>query len=205
MDPDKQTRLQKILNVVHISSAELIIAACATAILMLAGAVSAHLEELSAVSEVRAIFGSIGENIGDFFNTPLVTNLVTLFFWGLVGLILYSLLWSLFVMFMDISSDIVVSQYFIHPRSFHKSNFWLAALSRRVIIFTSYLVIGIYILLLLGSLPIIYESIRVLFIQGWDGLAATTLSSVLAFGSWLLGWHLVVIIRRLSLKLTKEV
>jgi hypothetical protein len=205
MDQDKQSHAQKILSIVRISGTELVIAACVIAILMLIGAVSAYLEELSAVAEVRTLFSLIGENIGDFFNTPLVTNIVTLFFWGLVGLILYSLLWSLFVMFMDISSDIVVSQYFVHPRSFHKSNFWLAALSRRVIVITAYLVIGIYILLLLGSLPIIYNSIRMLFIQGWDGLAATTLSSVLAFGSWLLGWHLVVIVRRLSIRLTNEV
>jgi hypothetical protein len=205
MDQDKQSHAQKILSIVRISGTELVIAACVIAILMLIGAVSAYLEELSAVAEVRTLFSLIGENIGDFFNTPLVTNIVTLFFWGLVGLILYSLLWSLFVMFMDISSDIVVSQYFVHPRSFHKSNFLLAALSRRVIVITAYLVIGIYILLLLGSLPIIYNSIRMLFIQGWDGLAATTLSSVLAFGSWLLGWHLVVIVRRLSIRLTNEV
>jgi hypothetical protein len=204
MDDSKQTRAQKIFSLIRISLIETILAILFTIIISLIALISIYMEELEIVGDVRSMFNTVTENIGTLLDTQLATNVVTLFFWGTIGLIIYSLFWSLFVMLFDIRSDIVVSQYFVHPRSFHKSNFWLAAMSRRVILITAYIVIGLYVILLMRSLPIVYESVRSLFVLGLNDLPNTTLSGLLAFGSWLLGWHLIVVVRRFSLSFTKE-
>jgi hypothetical protein len=200
-----EERSQRIFNLVRINLVELIIGVGFIAILFLIAAVNVYMVEMELVSDLRNSISITLEQVGTFFDTPLVTNAVTLFFWGTVGLLLYTLLWSLFVMFVDVRSDIVVSEYFVHPRSFHKSNFWLATLSRRIVLVTAYLIIGIYIVLLFRSFPIIFESVSTVFSQGLRSLPSTSFQSILAFASWLLGWHLIVVVRRFSLTLTKEV
>jgi hypothetical protein len=204
MEP-KQSRLEKLLSLIRVSLPEAVLGLILITGLLLAAATSAYLTNFPLLSDLQSSFNTFTDQLGAELDTPFVTNVVSLFFWALVGLTLYSLLWALFVVLIDLRNDIVVSEHFLHPRSFHKSDFWLASISRRIIIVTAYTVIAAYIFLLLSSLPIVYDTFRDLFLQGFQQLPMTTLSSLLAFGSWLLGWHVVIVIRRFSVSIAKEV
>jgi hypothetical protein len=201
----KQTLFQKVTSILRPSLTELLFMGGFIIAMFLFAATTAYLEELAVVAEVQNLFSAIAEKIGIFLDTPLVTNIVTIFFWALIGLIIFSLVWSMLVVLMDVKNDIVVAEYFVHPRSFHKSDFLLAAISRRVILVTAYAIIAVYAYLLLRSLPIVFESIRNLFLQDKNNLAMYALTTTLALGSWILGWHLILVVRRFSVSLLKDV
>lgn len=204
MEPKLSFR-EKLVSLLKPSLPEVVIGISIVVVLLLAGAISAYLEHFPLIADLRTNFNALTQDIGEALDTQFVTNLVSLFFWALVGLSVYSLLWILFVVIIDLRNDIVVSEYFLHPRSLHKADYWVATLSRRVIVLTGYIFIGLYVILLLWSLPIMYESTRNLFLQETSTLFGAAVYCLLALGSWLLGWHLVLIVRRFSISLTKEV
>lgn len=78
--------------------------------------------------------GAAKETMFGFFNTTDAWGRFFLFgLWFFIGTITYIIAWSVITMLIDISNDIKVSSSFVHPKSFHKSDFWLSILSRAVL------------------------------------------------------------------------
>lgn len=51
-------------------------------------------------------------------------------FWFIIGTLAYFLIWFVTNIVIDIRNDIAISVAFIHPRSFHQSNYWTAVAIR---------------------------------------------------------------------------
>jgi hypothetical protein len=54
-------------------------------------------------------------------------------FWFIVGGIVYAIAWAIITIVVDIRNDIRISSTFIHPRSFHQSDFWLSVVARTLL------------------------------------------------------------------------
>lgn len=54
-------------------------------------------------------------------------------FWFIIGTLAYSLIWFVTNVCIDIRNDIAISVAFIHPRSFHQSNYWSAVAIRSIL------------------------------------------------------------------------
>lgn len=76
-------------------------------------------------------FNAGKETLFGFFNGADSWGRIFLFgLWFLIGTITYIVAWSIITMLIDISNDIKVSNSFVHPNSFHKSDYWLSIMSR---------------------------------------------------------------------------
>lgn len=71
------------------------------------------------------------------------------FLWFALGSILYLLFWTLIVTIVDGYNDIIVSTRFMHPRSFHQSDYWTAIVGRAFVRIAGF---GLFIALFLWSL-----------------------------------------------------
>jgi hypothetical protein len=66
--------------------------------------------------------------------TAIGGNKLLLFgFWFLIGAVVYMLLWFLANIAIDTYNDIVISAVFVHPESFHQSQYWMAIGARFVL------------------------------------------------------------------------
>lgn len=54
-------------------------------------------------------------------------------FWFIIGGIAYTVVWATITIIVDIRNDIRVSESFIHPRSFRKSDYWLSIVARTAV------------------------------------------------------------------------
>ncbi len=174
-------------------------------IFLLIAVANIHLENAKFLNELHELQDSATQFIQGILNTPTAISGLTLLVWMIIGLIVFSLSWALIVILMDIRNDFVVSEYFVHPNSFHKSNYWFAVMSRAILTVTVYAVIFLYVFLLLRSVPIMYSSLRTLIGEGLEGFAISALSALLALGSWLLGWHLIAVVWRFGILLNREI
>ena len=78
--------------------------------------------------------GAAKETLFGFFNMTDSWGRLFLFgFWFLIGTVTYVIAWSLITMLIDISNDIKVSSSFVHPKSFHQSDYWVSILSRVIL------------------------------------------------------------------------
>jgi hypothetical protein len=66
--------------------------------------------------------------------TEVGSNKLLLFgFWFIVGTAVYIFLWFITNILIDTYNNIVVSAAFVHPQSFHQSEYWAAILARVVL------------------------------------------------------------------------
>lgn len=54
-------------------------------------------------------------------------------FWFIIGGITYAIAWAALTITIDIRNDIRISSTFIHPRSFHQSDYWASIIARTVL------------------------------------------------------------------------
>jgi hypothetical protein len=113
------------------------------------------------VTEWQAIIG------GDTFNTILL--------WFGAGGLIYVLGWAVMVISVDIYNDIVVSSSFIHPRSFHQSNYWFAILTRSLLRVSAF---TIFVSLLARTLTDVEPTLSRAVQKVWDSQNA----SLIIFG-----------------------
>lgn len=105
-------------------------------------------------------FMSQSDGLGTFFIFGL---------WVLIGTIVYLLSWVLITFLIDISRNVEVSSSFVHPRSFHQSDYWLS-----VVVRASIRVAGAIALIVFASIwatsfaPVWIVSFESLFAQGFS-------------------------------------
>lgn len=73
------------------------------------------------------------------------------FFWFLAGAILYLIIWITAVILIDWYNDVLVSTSFIHPRSFHQSEYWTAIVGRFFIRVASGILLAALIMITFGT------------------------------------------------------
>ena len=189
----------------QISFIELVIAGIALVLLGLQALLSVIMHDSYFTSYTASFYKAIASFIDRISHTSPAINTITLLFWAIIGLIVYSLFWMLLVMIIDIRGDIVISQYFVHSSSFYQSSFWLAAVSRIVLSVTFYAVTGAYFILLLRGIPSIYTALRLTFSSGIKQESGSITVTLLLLVAWLAGWHMLVVFRRLNVHAYKDI
>lgn len=77
-------------------------------------------------------------------------------FWMIVGSLIYLLYWFVKSIFINFRNDIVVVEYFVHPKSFNKTRYWLSVMNRNLFFVANCIVLIAYI----------YASIRLVVVLG---------------------------------------
>ncbi len=205
MSPLSNKTKNDIRSLIGLSWLEVLLGGIAIIALSARAAISVFFTEFGVNKEMHDVVESLRNTLRSFTDLTFVRNGMNLLLWGLVGLVLISLVWALIVIIVDTRNDIVISEAFLHPHSFHKADFAIAAIARRLIDATLLMAIAIYVFLLLRGTPVVYSSVFSLF-NFRNGFLPLTLSTTLiALSTWLAGWHLTIIIRRLGGQLDKEI
>lgn len=71
---------------------------------------------------LRTVTAAIGDN-----------KLLLFGFWFVVGAIVYILLWFIANVIIDAYNNVVISAAFVHPKSFHQSEYWAAIAARNTL------------------------------------------------------------------------
>lgn len=113
-------------------------------------------------------FSSVKESLFDFFNATDGWGRFFLFgFWFFIGTVTYVTAWSTITMIVDLSNDIQVSSSFVHPKSFHKSDYWLSILSRIILRVSVGITLVFYgVFWIVGFAPVWLHSFQALFSRG---------------------------------------
>lgn len=92
-------------------------------------------------ADSRDLIGSLSESREGFLSFLSQDDSWGRFFlfglWFIIGTVVYIIAWSIITVIHDINRDITVSSSFVHPKSFHQSNYWFAILMRGLLRFTS--------------------------------------------------------------------
>lgn len=118
--------------------------------------------------DLIASFSTAKESLFAFFNATDGWGKFFLFgFWFFIGTVTYVVAWSVITMLVDISNDIKISSSFVHPKSFHKSDYWLSILSRLVLRAASGITLIFYgVFWIVGFAPVWMSSFQALFARG---------------------------------------
>jgi hypothetical protein len=116
------------------------------------------LSSISSAKQSLLEFMSQSDDLGTLFIFGL---------WVLIGTVVYLLSWVLITILIDLSRDVEVASSFVHPRSFHQSDYWIS-----VIVRGSIRLAGAAALIIYGSIwatsfaPVWIISFESLFAQG---------------------------------------
>lgn len=77
---------------------------------------------LVSLGDVFSSASDVFSKVWNAFGTALL--------WFMVGGIVYTIGWGIWVFFIDGYNDLVVSTRFVHPRSFHQSSYWSGIVAR---------------------------------------------------------------------------
>lgn len=118
--------------------------------------------------DLIASFTTVKESLFNFFNATDGWGRFFLFgFWFFIGTTTYIIAWSIITMLVDLSNDIKVSSSFVHPKSFHQSDYWLSILSRIILRTAAGITLVFYgVFWILGFAPVWIISIQALFSRG---------------------------------------
>lgn len=205
MGPQSQMTRNELSSLLGLSWLEVLLGGLAIVALFIRAGLSTLFTAYGVNQKVHDISESLRKSAGSFANLQIIRSSTATLLWALVGLVIVSLLWAMVVVIVDARNDLVISESFLHPHSFHKSHFWLAAMARRLIAAVLYASLAVYIFLLLRSTPIVYKSLHDLFSNNYGGFGHTAPTALLAIFIWLAGWHLTAVIRRLGKDLNEEI
>jgi len=111
------------------------------------------LAKLDSILKSFSTESSIGEMLSKIISkTNDYTTISGSLLWFLVGALIYLLLWAAAVIIIDGYNNILVSTAFMHPQSFHQSEFWIATAGRWLIRLASALLLFAYFLFGIGFL-----------------------------------------------------
>jgi hypothetical protein len=118
--------------------------------------------------DLIASFQHAKELLYEFFNAADGWGKFFLFgFWFCIGTVTYIIAWSIITMLVDLSNNIKISSSFVHPKSFHKSDYWLSIVSRLVLRTTAGIALVFYgVFWILGFAPVWMDSFQALFARG---------------------------------------
>jgi len=139
------------------------------------------------------------DTIFGFFNSTDSWGRLFLFgFWFIIGTVTYILAWSLITMIIDISNDIKISNSFVHPKSFHQSDYWLSIASRIVLRAAAGIALVFYgVFWIAGFATAWLQSFQTLFARGLTSSHITDF--VLALIGVAFTLHIGAILLRLAL------
>lgn len=117
------------------------VALAAVAVFLLASNGSLGADSESTVASIKQLVHNVAELMsgGDLWARFLLFG-----FWFIVGTISYFTVWFLINLAVDAYNDIVISTSFVHPRSFHQSDFWLSIIGRAVVRGSAAIALGFY-------------------------------------------------------------
>ena len=149
--------------------------------------------------DIISSFQTAKDSLYGFFNQTDGWGRLFLFgFWFLIGTVTYVIAWSLITMLIDLRNDIEISASFVHPKSFHKSDYWASILSRVVLRVASGITLVFYSVFWLAAFgPVWLATIKALFSGGIT--SSHIIDSVSALIGIALTLHIAAILLRLTL------
>jgi hypothetical protein len=197
----KQGTFATFLRFIRPESEELVFYLFVTLVMLgIAGYHAAFQGQIGGDSQdLIASFTTAKESLFNFFNATDGWGKFFLFgFWFFIGTITYIIAWSMITMLIDFSNDIKISSSFVHPKSFHKSDYWLSILSRFVLRSTAGITLVFYgVFWVVGFAPVWMQSFQALFARG------TSAGHISDFITALIGMvftlHIAAILLRLML------
>lgn len=149
--------------------------------------------------DLIASFSTAKESLFNFFNATDGWGRFFLFgFWFFIGTFTYIIAWSIITMIVDISNDIKVSSSFVHPKSFHQSDYWVSIMSRVILRSAAGITLVFYgVFWIVGFAPVWMDSFQALFARGTsDGHIVDFITALLGVALTL---HIAAILLRLML------
>jgi hypothetical protein len=166
----KQGTFATFMRLIRPESEELVFYLFVTLVMLgIAGYHAAFQGQIGGDSQdLIASFTTAKESLFNFFNATDGWGKFFLFgFWFFIGTITYIVAWSMITMLIDLSNDIKISSSFVHPKSFHKSDYWLSILSRFVLRSTAGITLVFYgVFWVVGFAPVWMQSFQALFARG---------------------------------------
>lgn len=87
--------------------------------------------------------------------------------WFIIGTVVYMLAWATITIIADLRRDIKVSSSFVHPQSFHQSNYWHAILLRGTLRLASGIALIFYgVFWIVGLAPVWIDTFANLLVAG---------------------------------------
>lgn len=118
--------------------------------------------------------------------------------WFIIGTVVYILSWALITFIVDVNRDITVSSSFVHPKSFHQSNYWFAILMRALLRTTSGIALVFYgVFWIVGLAPVWIDSFEAIMMNGLSIDKGT--DALLAILSIIVTLHIGFILLRVML------
>lgn len=152
---------------------------------------------------VSSAFSIIGDKLSFLTdNSDTTAKVFTFGLWFLIGTIVYAIVWFLISFATGAFKDYEVAETFVHPRSFAKSNYWLAVMARVGVQVSAAISLTIYIsLMIAGVIPAWLASFRSVFDQGLS--VDTSLDFMTALIGLAFSLHIAAILLRLVLLRSK--
>lgn len=145
---------------------------------------------------VLSLNGLVRQAIDAFDGASIAAKALLFGFWFLVGTALYFVIWFCISLAIDIYNDIVISAAFIHPRSFHQSQYWAAIVGRTIVRGLASLALVVYLFIGLRILGpgYLHSAKAVIQHAGSTTILTFTLSSLVC----IVAAHLAVILYRVA-------
>lgn len=132
----------------------------------------------------------------------LAARVFTFGTWFIIGTLVYMLAWFLISFASGAFHDIEVSNDYVHPRSFDKSDYWVSVIGRVILRVAAAVSLLIYISLWMATLaPAWLASYRAIFIDGFS--INTGLDLLIALTGIALSLHIGAIMLRVVLLRSK--
>lgn len=89
--------------------------------------------------------------------TSALDNVSSVLVWAVIGATVYLVIWAIIVLSIDAYNDLVISTRFVHPESFHQSDYWMAIMLRFFLRAAGFVLIGaLTIWLFADGLPLLF-------------------------------------------------
>lgn len=156
-------------------------------------------DNLSSASDLAPLFSSALDATQSYINNSESWARFFLFgFWFIVGGVAYALVWSAVTLYIDLHNDIEVSESFMHPRSFSKSDYWLSIGARVLLRGVAAITLVVYAIYWLWVLaPVSVQNMANALLQPFS--ASSILSIVGTCAVLLITVHIGSILLRLTL------
>ena len=121
-------------------------------------------------NEIQTSVDTLLDNIAAL---PFASTLVTFLVWMVIGLVVYFMSNWVLKQFADVTEGVVVSVYYVHPKSFKQDRFWLYLVLQLVYsLVTTILLVGWVLFSFMVAYPF-YHSITLLALATSTGILET--------------------------------
>ncbi len=140
------------------------------------------------------LFGS-GEDGSGILGSSTSGRLGQMLVWGLVGVVIYIVIWFLKNIVTNLHNDVIADEY-VHPHSYNRTKYWKSVVSRKALFVVIASVLVGYIYLVIQLLPVLISYFYQMVINfnyqnGLYGLASVASTTLLM--------HILVSLCRLTI------